>query len=86
MYFNYVHDSRVEQTIKDILKDHSFNGDFHRANISSLEAVANYLDGTNSVTAWDMRTSDWPNMMGGEAFACWVEDGYLCSWQWSYQY
>ena len=83
MYYNYTHESRVEEVIREILADHKF-GNLHHSTEASIQAVADYLDETNLITAWDMRTSDWPNMMGGEAFACWVEDGYLHSWQWTY--
>ena len=83
--YNYVPKSRVEETIKDILSDYSIDG-FDRVEVGSIAAVTDYLDETNLVTAWDVRTSDWPNMNGGEAFAAWVEDGYLFSYQWTYQY
>lgn len=83
--YNYVPKSRAEETIRDILSDYSIDG-FENIEVGSIAAVTDYLDETNLVTAWDVRTSDWPNMNGGEAFAAWVEDGYLHSYQWTYQY
>lgn len=82
--YNYVHKSRVKETVLSILEDYYPNEITECADVGSISAVADYLDETNSLTAWEMRTADWPNMEGGEVFISWVEDGYLYSLQWTY--
>ena len=83
--YGYMPKSKVKETIRDIMSDYSHEG-FDLINYGCSLAVADYLEQTDLVTAYELRTSDWPNMEGGEAFVAWVEDGYLWSEQWTYSY
>ena len=84
--YGYTPNSKVKEVIQDIVSDYTAQSTCGHADSGSIAAVVDYLEQTNIITAYELRTSDWPNMEGGEAFAAWVEDGYLRSEQWTYVY